>query len=331
MHTLKQLAPAAAALLLSACAGTLNVPMDRPMPTSSAFADGKGPKGTLKLVDARGAEAATFHVGLAGLARFALATEGLDPVAFLADGLGAEFAARGYPVQVTADPAAAADMELKVLRYRIVHRRVNAYSPWEAMHQFRGVLTSGGREFPILAYFTNGKVPVWKISEVFEPCVQLPQSILVKEIASKVNRALLHVRASDAVVAEIAGRATPKDAQNDGPFMEIIELAGTSNPAAMPILKKYVGHKDEFVRIVALDAIGILGPEPERAFLQERYAALTDMDKAMALKAIGDIGDEAALAFVTAQTSDALYAKEAGFSHLVDLYSGKQDAAPQAK
>ncbi|HYD39287.1 MAG TPA: HEAT repeat domain-containing protein [Anaeromyxobacter sp.] len=315
--------PAAAALLLTACAGTLNVPMNKPAPTSSAFADGKGAKGTLKLVDARGAEAATFHVGVAGLAKATLLTEGFDPLAYLADGLGAEFAARGYPVQVTADPAAAADMELKVLRYRIVHRRVNGYSPWESMHQFRGVLTSGGREFPILAYFTNGKVPVWKISEIFEPCVQLPQSILVKEIASKVNRALLRVRASDAVVDEIVRRATPKDAFNDGPFMEIVELAGTNNPAAVPILKRYVGHKDEFVRMVALDAIGILGPEPERAFLQERYTALTDMDKAMALKAIGDIGDEAALAFVAAQASDALYVKEAGFSYLVDLYSGK--------
>jgi hypothetical protein len=323
MHTLKKLAPAVGALLLSACAATLNVPMNQPVPTASAFADGKAAKATLKLVDARGAEAATFHVGTEGLAKATLLTAGFDPIAYLTDGLGAEFTARGYPVQVTADPAAKSDMELKILRYRIVHRRVSGYSPWEAMHQFRGVLSSGGREFPILAYFTNGKVPVWKISEVFAPCVELPQSILVKEIASKVNRALLRVQASDAVVSEIAGRATPKDAQNDGPFTEIVELAATNNPAAMPILKRYVGHKDKFVRMVALDAIGMLGPEPERAFLQERYAALTDLDKAMALKAIGDIGDEAALTFVAAQKSDALYAKEAGFSYLVDLYSEK--------
>jgi HEAT repeat protein len=91
----------------------------------------------------------------------------------------------------------------------------------------------------------------------------------------------------------------------------------------MEILKKYAAHSDEFVRAVALDAIGMLGPESELAFLKERYAALTGMDKFMALKAIGDAGDEESLKFVRDQSSIPLYEHEAGLKYLVDLYGGK--------
>jgi len=314
---------AAAALSFTGCVSSIQVPMSKPVPTGTAYADGSGPKATLRLADARGDEAAKFHVTTAGLAKLPAMTDGLEPMAFLAKNLEAEFAARGYPVTVTTDPAAKADMVLEVQRYRIVHRRVSGWTPWECMNEFRGTLSSGDRKFPILAYFFNGKVPVWSVGEVWGPCVDIPQSILVKEIASKINRNLLKFKAGDAAVDAIAQRAAPKATQNDGPYMELIELAGTNNPKAMEAIKRYAGSKDEFLNAVALDAIGILGPEPELAYLKAQYGGLKGMDRFMALKAIGDAGDEASLAFVAAQSKEKLYKDEAGFSYLVDLYSGK--------
>ncbi len=311
---------AAAALVFTGCVSSIQVPMSKPVPTGTAYVDGSGPKATLRLADARGDEAARFHVTTAGLAKLPAMTDGLEPMGFLARNLEAEFAARGYPVTVTTDAAAKADMVLQVQRYRIVHRRVSGFTPWECVHEFRGTLTSGDRQFPILAYFFNSKVPVWSIGEVWGPCVDVPQSILVKEIASKVNRALLKFKAGDAAVDAIAKRAAPKATQNDGPFMEVIELAGTDNPRAMQVIKTYAGSKDEFLAAVALDAMGILGAEPELAFLKARYGSLKGMDRYMALKAIGDAGDGA---FVAAQSKEPLYKDEAGFSYLVDLYSGK--------
>jgi hypothetical protein len=314
-----------AAVIFTACGPKLiQVPMSKPTPTGTAFADGSGPKATMRIVDARGAEAAKFHVTMAGLASLPAVTEGLEPMAFLADNLKAEFAARGYPVTVTTDAAAPADMVLKVERYRIVHSRVNGWTPWEVMHQFRGTLSSGNREFPILAYFYNGKVPVWGLGEVWEPCVDLPESIITKEIASKVNRSLLKFKASDAAVDAIVKRAEPKASKDNGPYMELVELAGTNNPKAMDVLKKYAASHDDFVRSVAFDAMGILGAEKEQAYLKSQYGSLKGpMDKTFALKAIGDAGDKASLDFVADQVKDPLFRDEVVFSFLVDLYRGR--------
>jgi hypothetical protein len=240
------------------------------------------------------------------------------PVAYLAESLGAEFAARGYPVTVVTDPTAPADAELRVTRFRIISRR--GYFT-EVAHQFRGVLTSGSREQPILAYFFDSKASMGESSrrELFTQ----QESILVREIASKVNRAAFGFRSGDEVVARLLERAKPKERQDDGPFWEILELAGTNNPAAMEPLRKYVASPDEFVRMVALDAIGILGPQGQREFLESRFAVLDSKDKFMALKAIGDAGDEDSLQFVRKQAGSPLYEGEAGFQHLVDLYTGK--------
>ncbi|HET6440325.1 MAG TPA: HEAT repeat domain-containing protein, partial [Anaeromyxobacter sp.] len=169
----------------------------------------------------------------------------------------------------------------------------------------------------------NGKFPVWSMKEINGPCFDVPHSIVVKEIASKVNRAILGFQSTDAAVVALEERAEPKTSQDNGPYMELIELAGTNNPRAMPILKKYAKHKDEFVRAAALDAMGILGAKDELAFLKERYARLESLDRFMALKAIGDVGDDESLRFVADQASDRMYSSEEGMKFLVDLYSGK--------
>jgi hypothetical protein len=248
--------------LLTGCSVT--IPITRPTPSGPSFSDPGAAKATLKLVDGRTGQETTFHVLESRLSGANVQITGIDsPMTFLAENLGQELAARGYPVTVVSDPAAKADIELRVTRYRIISRRVSGFSPWESMHQFSGVLSSGSRQRTIFAYFFNSKVPVWGIGEILAPCFDVPQSILVKDIASKVNHALLGFKSSDAVIADLVKRAAPKEKLDDGPLWEIVELGGTNNPNAMEILKKYSSSSDEFVRAVALDAIGMLGPERE--------------------------------------------------------------------
>lgn len=318
------LAALAYGAVLTGC--SITIPMARPTPSGLSFSDPSATKVTLKVVDGRAGQEMSFHVLTAGLSSANVRLDGIDaPVMTLADNLANEVAGRGYPVKVVTDPSAAADVELRVTRYRIVSREIPGFGPWEAMHQFRGTLTAGSKQRTVYAYFFNSKMPLLGAKDVYDPCFNLPQSILVKEIVSRVNHAVLGFRSSDAAVDELIKRARSKNDIDNGPYMEIVELGGTNNPKAMDVLKQYASHRDEFVRAVAFDAIGMLGPEKELGFLKDRFVspALTGRDRYMALKAIGDAGDEESLKFVSYQTSHKDYDGEAGMRYLVDLYSGR--------
>lgn len=316
--------PAAPCLLALLTGCSFSIPVTRPMPSGPSFADAAAGKVTLRVVDARAGQETTFHVTTAALKGATVRLDGMDaPVARLAENLGAEFAGRGYPVKVITDPATPADVELRVTRYRIVSRQLGI-GPWEAMHEFGGTVRAGATEHRLFAYFFAHKLPVGEQS-VVEPCFNLPQSVLVKEVASKVNHLALGYRSTDAVVDELTRRARSKDDVERGPWLELVELAGTNNPRAMEVLKQYAAHRDEFVRAVAFDAIGILGPEKEVGFLKDRFASssLGRQDRYMALKAVGDAGDAESLKFVGYQTSHKDYEDEAGLKYLVDLYAGR--------
>lgn len=81
-----------------------------------------------------------------------------------------------------------------------------AGSPYYTFSIFRGVLVYEGSDYPIGAYFKNGKVPVWAFREVEEPTYNIPVSLLVKEIATKINSAVFQARASDAEVSRLVKR-----------------------------------------------------------------------------------------------------------------------------
>jgi len=328
---MRPLLGAAAALALAAgLAGcTMSIPVARPTPSGLSYSGPRTPPVTLKVVDARAGEELTFHVLTAGLSGSTVRLDGMDaPVTVLAENLAAELEGRGYPVKVLTDPAASADVELRVTRYRIVSRQIPGFGPWEAMHQFRATLVAGPRQRTIHAYFFNSKRPLTGARDLRQPCFDLPQSILVKEIASKVNRAALGFQAGEATVDELVRRARSKEEAEGGPWLELVELGGTDNPGAMEALKRYTGHRDELVRAVAYDAIGMLGPERELPFLEGRFGSRTleTRELVMALKAIGDAGDAGdteAADLVRLQTSHEDYDDEAGLRYLVDLYSGR--------
>jgi hypothetical protein len=317
---MKRVALAATLMMLAACSVT--IPITKPTPSGPSFSDASAKPATLRVIDGREGDEKNFSPKLEALNRAQVILTGVDsPVGFLADNLDKEFAARGYPVKVTTDPAGPADLELTVTRYRITARRVNAFTPWESIHEFRGVLKSGAREQVIKSFYFAGKVPVVSMSEIVAPCYDVPQSFMAKEIASKINHARLGFRSQDEVVGALLGKITPKVAEKDGGCPDLIALGGTNNPKAIEPLRRFAMGTDEGSRACAISALSMIGSEAELDFLSERYASLGGVDKFMAVKAVGDVGGDKGLELVKKAAANPLYGKEAGFKYVVDLYS----------
>jgi hypothetical protein len=278
----------------------------------------------LKVIDKRSNK--EFHQKIAALSGLSVTLEKMDdPITWLSQSLEKEFIARKIPVKVVGqNDKSPANIVLTINKYDIVSRRLNAYTPWEAFHSFRGEVASGSKTCDIRAYFFNGKVPVWSISEVEDPCFNIPMSLMVKEIASKINTCAINASTGDATVNAIKARAEEEAKKKDiDACFPLFELGGTNNPSAMKPLIAFADYGDRIVRGCALSAIGMLGPGSQFDFLKKKYDTYEEIDKYMALKSIGDIGTTEARDFVKKAKSNPLYNKEYGFRYCADLYAEK--------
>ncbi len=181
-------------------------------------------------------------------------------------------------------------MVLEVKNYQLVSMKFTGFDPFIAHHVFYAdFITNDGSSYPIPFYFFNGKVPIWSFEkEVADPCFNMPFSIMVKEIAAKMNAAVFKTEASDEKVESLI-TAINKDIEDDEVFWKIIALGMTNNKKALPALKKLVEHDDRFIRGCALSAIGTLGAVDEFTFLKEHYEKFKEVDKYLAFKSIGDL------------------------------------------
>lgn len=249
-----------------------------------------------------------------------------DPIGYFTYQLGKELASRGIPVKCVVGKTATEGLILQIHRYQIVNIRATGFSPWEACHLFYGTIIAEGQEKPIKAYFYNGKTPVWSMTEIEEPCFTIPVSIMIKEVASKINRALFNLRVPDEKIDELTAQInaeTGKDKKDpyDRPFREVLELGYSNNPKALEPLKKYAEDSDEFFKACALSAIGTLGAEGQLEFLLQHYRAGAYNDKYMAAKSIGDIGTPEALQILRDMKQGTAYINEGGLRYCVDLYA----------
>ncbi len=309
-----------AAALFSGC--SVKYTIKEPAVSDMKYDKGPAIPVVLKVVDERSNK--EFHQKLAGLSRATVKLENIDdPIAWLSQSLEKEFAARNIPVKVVdRNDKGAANIVLTIKKYDVVSRRLNAYTPWESFHSFRGEVTAGRKTCDIRAFFFNGKVPMWSMGEVEEPCFNMPMSLIVKEIASKINACAIDSSAGDAAVNAIKVRAEElAKNKDDKACFPLFELGGTNNPSAMKALVTFADNNDRFVRACALSAIGTLGPRNQFEFLKKRYEQYDEIDKYMALKSIGDIGTRQAVDFVKKAKSDPLYEKEYGFRYCADLYA----------
>ena len=269
-----------------------------------------------------------FHVRIANLKKVNIKLVNIDdPVGWLSQALEKEFAARDVPIKITQTRSQApADLTLTVRNFQISSRRYSGFSPWDTYDSFVGDLSVGGRNYDIRACTMNGKVPVFSMSEVEEPCFNLPLSILVKEIVSKINRSVLHYSVSDEKLKEIQGRveAGAKSSQvTPGYYPPVIDLGGVNNFNAVKSLVAFVGSNDHLTRAYALSAIGTLGDPNQLDFLKHQYEACDGVYKYMALKSIGDFGIPEAQDFLNKVKADPQYNKKVGLKFAVDLYLQK--------
>lgn len=278
----------------------------------------------MKVVDQRTDK--NFHQKISNLKNVNIELENVeDPIMWLSQNMEKEFLARGIPLEITAkDLQNPPDLLLTIKKYQIVSRRVSGFSPWESYHSFMGELKAGNQTCAIRAYFFNGKVPVWSMSEIQEPCFNIPMSIIVKEIASKVNSCALHYTLSGEKLKAINNQIEEKMKSGaEDVCFSLLELGGSNNPDAMKPLLKMADTQDRFNRACALSAIGILGAQNEFDFLKKKYEQYSEADRFMALKSIGDIGTPEATDFVKKAKQNSQYSSENGFKYCVDLYLEK--------
>ncbi len=316
-------------ILLTGCG--LNITVKEPTLSTVNYARQNVAQETLTIVDARTGTDTLFVMGKLGLGAKMSDVSNLlkianikDPIAFLSMHLEKELNGRGIPVKCVVGQTGGQGLTLTVIRYQVLNYRATGFSPWEACHVFHGIIESNGVKTPIRAYFYNGKTPVWSMNEINEPCFDIPTSIIIKEVASKINKAIFALQAPDAKIdaltAEIDAEIPLK--KERGPFWKVLELGYTNNPKAIEPLKKYSQQTDdEFFKSCALSAIGTLNPEGQFGFLKQRYEAGGFNDRYMAAKSIGDIGTEEALRFIEGLKDSDAYKGEGGLKSCVDLYA----------
>lgn len=252
-----------------------------------------------------------------------------DEIDFLKRSLNNEFYYRGLPIKLYTDTSLANGcLKLKIYTYKITSHRVSAFSPWESYHQFHANLITNKDTIPLFAYFYNGKLPNVSMKEVEETCFNIPMSIIVGEIASKINQSTLNAKVSDKLVDSLSKEIDNNIGMWDnGPFWQVLALGHSNNQLAMAKLKELTYADDQFVRACALSAMGTLGCASELFFLIKRYEETTGIDKIMAMKSIAGIGTQQSMQFTEEEQSHSQeYEKENGFKYCVDLYlSGYQN------
>ncbi len=310
-------------ILASICSGcALNYSINEPVPSSFQYDNGEKHPAVLQIVDQRKDE--KFFFGIGNLSRFDIKLENVkDPINWLARALQSEFASRGVPVEVAAkDFKGQADLLLSVQQYQIANYRASGFTPWVAYHTFRGELKSGDGTHSVRAFFLYGKVPVWSMSEIHEPCLSMPMGILVRDVASKINRFALHHSVSKGRLDEINAQLTQKmEAAAPDAYLAVLELGAGNNPEAMPMLMQTAQSQDTLIRACALSSMGTLGAQDKLEFLEQKYTEYSDIDKFMVLKAIGDVGTPEAIEFLKKAKADPQNENEYAVKYCVDLYT----------
>jgi hypothetical protein len=267
-----------------------------------------------------------FVQGISGLKSVNIVFENVDdPMGWLGNELQKEFVSRGVPMQVVPNGSAApADVTLTVEKYQVVNHRASGFSAWEAYHIFLATVTMGDKSCTIPAFFFNSKVPVWSMDEIGSPCLSVPMSVMVKEIASKINRCIFNYSVSDENVQKMAESALKEvKPDTDNACFPSIALGSTNNPAAMKTLEKIAESDDSLVHNCAVSAMGTLGAQGQFGYLSGKFALFSNNDKVMPLAAIGDIGGSQSLDFIGKVKTSELYEDENSVKYCADLYLSK--------
>ena len=301
--TLARIAVSAAALALLAGCAPKSYAVRHPAPSENLVFGTAAPATAIALVDARPAADRTFS---SGTLPAALTVDGvaLDPAGYLARNLQAELVARGLPSQIGSSGDALPRLDLAT--FRVQNHRVNGFSPFVTLTFLSGDLVTQTGKQRLGVFVKRGKVPVWSFDEVIEPTFNQPLSLATKELAAKIAARLHGARSSDADVDRLVARIAKR---SDDSYLDVYALGFTNNPKAIGSVAGLARDPDEYVRLAAISSLGTLGAADQLDLLTSIYReGNLWQDRAMALKAIGDLESAAADAFLQTEYT-ALQAK----------------------
>ena len=298
-----------ALFMITGCAQTFHV--KNPIPSSVVYDQALQESIALKINDQRAGEdleisSGTLTVELKNLE---------DEILFLGSNLEKAFNSRGINVKYSTEDESG--LKLVVNKYSIRNIRISGFSPYWTYTTFSGDMQKDGKVHKITFYFESGKTPIWSFNEVEDPCYNVPVSLMVKEIASKINRLYFGLKAPDTKVASLTEAINGK--LDESTFLKVLELGYTNNPEAVEPLVKLAGHEDSMVRMSAICSLGMLGAVEKFDFLKNLYDSAEGGEKSMVLKSIGDLGSPEAVEFLKSVKNSSAYQDEM-IQEAVDLY-----------
>ncbi|MGE5385197.1 MAG: HEAT repeat domain-containing protein [Betaproteobacteria bacterium] len=285
------------AAALSGCAPSSYV-VRSPSPSGQKFeAAANAAPVELPLRDNRSAGFKQFHYGVLP-STLHIESGALEPLSFLQKNLQAELLSRGIPIQIGKEGGAGG---LYLNNFQIENYRTNAYTPYITFTYLSVDLEWRGKTERLVAYIKRGKTPVWSFDEVVDPTYNQPLSLAIQELAAKIAGRIFESKMSDAAVDAFAARTS--GASEDDAYQSVYALGFSNNPRAIPIVEKLATDPREYVRLAAISALGILRSQSHFGFLRSVVEERNSLwqDRAMALKAIGDLGTSEALEYLRQQ------------------------------
>ena len=297
-----KLAGASLALaILSGCAVNMPVPINEPVPSTVAYTK-SGSLQPLSLAfrnEQSDADKTKFLTGTIPMNPM-YKDQPLDSVNWVAEQTVREMAARGLPVSL----AQGADgTKVLIKRLHIENYRASGFSPFVTFTSARADVETPQGMRRVTAYVKRAKVPVWSFNEVLDPTFNEPMSLLTKELAAKLNQQFFQQVVSNEQVAALVAKIDRDAATRGDAYLDVYQLGFGNNPAAIPHLVRLSSHTSEYVRLAAISSLGILKAQGQLDFLIGRFEAPAGIwqDRAMALKAIGDLDTPESRAYLTKQ------------------------------
>lgn len=221
----------------------------------------------------------------------------IDTPGYFVAALNQELQARQLPV----DLQGAGSDQLNLISYETITHRKNGFSPLVMIAMVKADLIENNQTHRITALVKRAKVPIWTVTEepLIEATINQPQELVIKEVAAKINLAVFRNQLSDAQVAELIQSVKQNTDNEDLAYQQVYELGFSNNAKALPALREFSNANAEYIRLAAISGMGMIGGEAVFDELKAMYSSGRQwQDRAIALKAIGDIQSAAALDFL---------------------------------
>jgi hypothetical protein len=288
---------------LAGCAlGGLTIPISDPSPSSVPYSQKSGIGATsLSFADVRSTlDQQNFSTWIVPM-NFTNNGKPLDPIAFVSEHTSRELVARGIALEKA---PVTNNIKVSISKIGIQNHRANGFSPMVTLTSLvADVDTPSGRK-RMSVLIKRGKVPVWSFDELNSPCYDEPMNLLTKELAAKINRDVFGLRIDDAEVDRLLAKIKAEAATNPMAYFDVYQLGFGNNPRAIDGLVQLTASEHEYVRLAAISSLGIIKARSQQARLESLYRGIgADLwqDRAIALKAIGDLDSNESRAFLQAE------------------------------